>query len=77
MPAKPRRYPIDDNFRRLPDDKATRRLIDPMLDMRDPLPWNERPIRSSRGASNRKRRPAGMSGSSRRQRRRWRLRYTR
>jgi hypothetical protein len=44
MPTKPRRYPKDDNFRRLPDAKATRRLIDAMLDMRDPVPWNERPV---------------------------------
>jgi hypothetical protein len=44
MPAKPRRYPKEDNFHRLPDDKATRRLIDAMLDMRDPVPWNERPV---------------------------------
>jgi hypothetical protein len=44
MPARPRPYPNADNFRRLPDDKATRRLIDAMLDMRDPVPWNERPI---------------------------------
>ena len=44
MPAKPRRYPKEENFRRLHDDKATRRLIDAMLDMRDPVPWNERPI---------------------------------
>jgi hypothetical protein len=44
MPAKPRRYPKEENFLRLPDDKGTRRLIDAMLDMRDPVPWNERPI---------------------------------
>ena len=44
MAAKPRRYPKEENFRRLPDDKATRNLIDAMLDMRDPAPWNERPI---------------------------------
>jgi hypothetical protein len=44
MPAKPRCYPKDDNFRRRPDDNNTRRLIDAMLDMRDPVPWTERPI---------------------------------
>jgi hypothetical protein len=44
MPAKPRRYPKEENFRQLPDDKGMRRLIDAMLDMRDPVPWTERPV---------------------------------
>jgi hypothetical protein len=43
MPAKPRRYPKEENFRRLPDNKDTRRA-DRRHDMRDPTPWNERPI---------------------------------
>jgi hypothetical protein len=47
MSAKPRRFPRDNNFRRLPDDKHTRTLIDAMLDMRDPVPWTERPIPSA------------------------------
>jgi hypothetical protein len=44
MAAKRKRYPRDENFDRLPDDKDTRRLIDEMLDMREPVPWNERAI---------------------------------
>jgi hypothetical protein len=44
MAAERKRYPRDENFRRLPDDKDTRRLIDAMLDMREPVPWNERAI---------------------------------